>query len=206
MVELIRSGGSQGRSRVAQWPASRDGVRVRRSKKLSVTVDKGVLTLQGQRKGKDHGRKVHRIERDHGRFGRSFALPNLVDDAHVKAEFRNGVLHLGAAQVGKSQTESDRGPSRVRRAHPHPGIASARSGPSLTGDGPFVYQASRVNEADGITTMGTRWKEMNRASACVVMRQAGRAVNEVRPWYSLVSIPNTKGSDVEAVLCLSSVC
>jgi HSP20 family protein len=65
-----------------------------------------VLTLQGQRKGKDHSRKVHRIERDHGRFGRSFALPNLVDDAHVKAEFRNGVLHLVLPKSEKAKPKA----------------------------------------------------------------------------------------------------
>ena len=73
---------------------------------LKVTVDKGVLTLQGERKGENHGRKVHRIERDHGRFGRSFALPNLVDDAHVKAEFRNGVLHLVLPKSEKAKPKA----------------------------------------------------------------------------------------------------
>jgi len=73
---------------------------------LKVTVDKGVLTLQGERKGENHGRKIHRIERDHGRFGRSFALPNLVDDAHVKAEFRNGVLHLVLPKSEKAKPKA----------------------------------------------------------------------------------------------------
>jgi HSP20 family protein len=63
---------------------------------LNVTVDKGVLTLHGERKGKreNKDRKIHRTEREHGRFVRSFALPNLVDAGTVRAEFRNGVLQL----------------------------------------------------------------------------------------------------------------
>ena len=75
---------------------------------LKVTVDKGVLSLQGERKrkGEDHGRKIHRIERDHGRFGRSFALPNLVDDANVQAEFRNGVLHLVLPKSEKAKRKA----------------------------------------------------------------------------------------------------
>lgn len=63
---------------------------------VKVTMENGVLTLQGERKEEreEKGRKIHRIERSYGRFVRSFMLPDLVDDTKVKAEFKNGVLHL----------------------------------------------------------------------------------------------------------------
>ena len=63
---------------------------------LSVTLNNGVLTLHGERReeweAKD--RKIHRIERAYGRFVRSFSLPDGVDETKVRAEFKNGVLHL----------------------------------------------------------------------------------------------------------------
>jgi len=63
---------------------------------VTVTLENGVLTLQGERKAEqeDKGRKIHRIERSYGHFFRSFAIPDLVDETKVKAEFKNGVLRL----------------------------------------------------------------------------------------------------------------
>ncbi len=63
---------------------------------VRVTLEKGVLTLQGERKEEreEKGRKVHRIERSYGHFVRTFAIPDMVDETKVKAEFKDGVLHL----------------------------------------------------------------------------------------------------------------
>ena len=46
------------------------------------------------------GKKYHRVERSYGSFARSFTLPDLVDEEKVKAEFKDGVLHL---QLPKSE-------------------------------------------------------------------------------------------------------
>ncbi|WHZ14540.1 MAG: Heat shock protein Hsp20 [Nitrospira sp.] len=75
---------------------------------VRVTLDNGVLTLQGERKEEREGndRKVHRIERSYGRFVRSFTLPDLVDDTKVKAEFRNGVLHLYLPKSEKAKPKA----------------------------------------------------------------------------------------------------
>ena len=61
---------------------------------IKVTVDDGVLAIQGERKqeaeSSDH--KVHRIERFYGRFMRRFTLPDNVDENSVKATFKDGLL------------------------------------------------------------------------------------------------------------------
>lgn len=75
---------------------------------VRVTVDNGILTLQGERKQEreERGRKIHRIERSYGRFIRSFSLPDLVDDTKVKAEFKNGVLHLDLPKSEKAKPKA----------------------------------------------------------------------------------------------------
>ncbi len=69
---------------------------------VKVTVEDGVLTIQGERKQEkeEKGKKYHRVERSYGRFVRSFTLPDLVDEGKVKAEFKDGVLNL---QLPKSE-------------------------------------------------------------------------------------------------------
>ena len=63
---------------------------------VKVTLENGVLTIQGERKfeKEEKGKKYHRVERSYGSFVRSFTLPDLVDEANVKAEFKDGVLNL----------------------------------------------------------------------------------------------------------------
>ena len=69
---------------------------------VKVTVEDGVLTIQGERKHEkeEKGKKYHRVERSYGSFVRSFTLPDLVDEEKVKAEFKDGVLNL---QLPKSE-------------------------------------------------------------------------------------------------------
>jgi HSP20 family protein len=69
---------------------------------VKVTVEDGVLTIQGQRKQEkeEKNKKYHRVERSYGSFVRSFTLPDLVDEAKVKAEFKDGILNL---QLPKSE-------------------------------------------------------------------------------------------------------
>ena len=69
---------------------------------VKVTVEDGVLTIQGERKyeKEEKGKKYHRVERSYGSFIRSFTLPDLVDETKVKAEFKDGVLNL---QLPKSE-------------------------------------------------------------------------------------------------------
>lgn len=75
---------------------------------VKVTMENGVLTLQGERKEEreEKGCKIHRIERSYGRFVRSFMLPDLVDDTKVKAEFKSGVLHLHLPKSEKARPKA----------------------------------------------------------------------------------------------------
>ena len=54
---------------------------------VKVTVENGVLTIQGERRQEqaESGRKHHRIERSYGRFVRSFTLPDTVNEGNVGA-------------------------------------------------------------------------------------------------------------------------
>ena len=72
---------------------------------VKVTVEDGVLTIQGERKQEkeEKGKKYHRIERSYGRFVRSFTLPDTVDEGKVKAEYADGVLHLHLPKSEKAK-------------------------------------------------------------------------------------------------------
>ncbi|GIW39822.1 MAG: molecular chaperone [Candidatus Binatia bacterium] len=72
---------------------------------VKITVENGVLTLQGERKQEkeEKGRKFHRVERFYGSFLRSFTLPDNVDEEKVRAELKDGVLtvHLPKSEKAK---------------------------------------------------------------------------------------------------------
>jgi HSP20 family protein len=63
---------------------------------VKVTLQDGVLTIQGERRQEkeEKDKRFHRVERSYGSFVRSFTLPEYVDDAKVKADFREGILNL----------------------------------------------------------------------------------------------------------------
>ncbi len=75
---------------------------------VKVTLEDGVLTIQGERKQEreEKGKRFHRVERSYGRFVRSFTLPEEVDDGHVKAEFRDGVLNLHLPKSEKAKPKA----------------------------------------------------------------------------------------------------
>ena len=68
---------------------------------VKVSVDNGVVTIQGERKQEkeEKGKKFHRVERYYGSFVRSFTLPDNIDEANIKASFKDGMLNL---QIPKS--------------------------------------------------------------------------------------------------------
>jgi HSP20 family protein len=59
---------------------------------VKVTVENGVLTIQGERRHEQtaNGSKHHRIERSYGRFARSFTLPDTVDEGKSKRSMQRG--------------------------------------------------------------------------------------------------------------------
>src|SRR3974390_216549 len=73
---------------------------------VKVTIDDGVITIQGERKLelKDKSEKSHRIESFYGTFTRSFSLPDNTDADAVRCESKDGVLtvHVPKKQTTKS--------------------------------------------------------------------------------------------------------
>ncbi len=63
---------------------------------VHVTFEDGVLAIRGERliEKEEKDRKYHRVEREHGRFFRSFTLPENADATKIVAEFKEGVLLL----------------------------------------------------------------------------------------------------------------
>ncbi|WP_029920744.1 Hsp20/alpha crystallin family protein [Nevskia soli] len=65
-------------------------------KSIEVTLEKGVLTLSGNREKavEAAGVEARRIERANGRFFRRFSLPDTIDGESVTAKGSNGVLEI----------------------------------------------------------------------------------------------------------------
>jgi HSP20 family protein len=75
-------------------------------KTLEVSLDRGVLTIAGERSGKvpdDEKTAVHIHERFAGRFRRVVSLPDDVDPNGVSAECRDGVLHVSVKRREEAQ-------------------------------------------------------------------------------------------------------
>jgi len=68
---------------------------------IELTVEKGVLTLSGQRPAGNEAPADNyiRLERRYGRFTRSFTLPGLVDSDNIKAEYTDGILTVRLPKV-----------------------------------------------------------------------------------------------------------
>jgi len=65
-------------------------------KDVEIRIENGILYLKGERKFTDDVKKddYHRIERAHGSFTRSFALPDSIGTDNVTAEYKDGQLIL----------------------------------------------------------------------------------------------------------------
>jgi HSP20 family protein len=76
-------------------------------KKIDVTVDRGVLTLSGERTTflpeRGAQRSVYAAERYTGEFRRAIALPEDVDAKRVNATYRDGILRISIARQEESQ-------------------------------------------------------------------------------------------------------
>jgi HSP20 family protein len=75
---------------------------------VKITLEDGVLTIQGQRKQEQEQQstKYHRIERSYGSFARTFSLPDVIEVEKVKAEFKDGVLHLHLPKSEKAKPKT----------------------------------------------------------------------------------------------------
>ena len=74
---------------------------------LDVQLEKGVLTIAGERAGvlppKDAPATVHIDERFSGRFRRVVTLPDDVDPNAVDARYTDGVLHISVQRKAAAQ-------------------------------------------------------------------------------------------------------
>ncbi|MGQ0732877.1 MAG: Hsp20/alpha crystallin family protein [Acidobacteriota bacterium] len=61
---------------------------------VRIEVHDGRLTLQGRRDARVPCEQYHQVERGHGEFCRTFALPPSVDTDRIAAELRDGVLTI----------------------------------------------------------------------------------------------------------------
>src|SRR5947209_13344353 len=63
-------------------------------KDIDVRVENQTLNISGERKfeQEENGKGYHRLERNYGRFTRSFAVPNSFDTEKISADYKNGVL------------------------------------------------------------------------------------------------------------------
>ena len=75
---------------------------------VKVTVDNGVLTIQGERKPeKEESRnKYHQVERHYRRFIRSFTLPGNVDETKVNVFFEDGMLNIQIQKIEEAKPKS----------------------------------------------------------------------------------------------------
>lgn len=74
---------------------------------LEVNLDRGVLTIAGERKtdlpGADAKANVHINERFQGQFRRVMTLPDDVDPNRVAAQYRDGILHISVKRREEAQ-------------------------------------------------------------------------------------------------------
>ena len=63
---------------------------------LDITLEGGVLTVQGERRFQDQSadQQWHRVERRYGAFRRSITLPSQVQEDKVEASFEDGLLQI----------------------------------------------------------------------------------------------------------------
>ncbi|MGE3275531.1 MAG: Hsp20/alpha crystallin family protein [Vicinamibacterales bacterium] len=61
---------------------------------IRIELHDGRLTLHGRRDSRAPCEQYHQVERGHGEFARTFALPPTVDAEGIAADLRDGVLTI----------------------------------------------------------------------------------------------------------------
>ncbi len=70
---------------------------------VKINLDDNVLHISGERRQekKQDEVKYHLLETSYGKFERAFTLPENVDSESIKAEFKDGLLHLAIEKKEK---------------------------------------------------------------------------------------------------------
>jgi HSP20 family protein len=71
---------------------------------INIQVNDGRLTLQGRRDARVPCEQYHQVERGHGEFARTFALPAAVDVEKIAADLRDGVLTITLPKAPEKAT------------------------------------------------------------------------------------------------------
>ena len=74
-------------------------------KDIKVEVRDNTLTIFGERTNerKTETTETYRVERNYGKFERSFSLPETVDGGKVTAKYNNGVLEIALPKTEKAK-------------------------------------------------------------------------------------------------------
>ncbi|HEV8375211.1 MAG TPA: Hsp20/alpha crystallin family protein [Candidatus Polarisedimenticolia bacterium] len=77
---------------------------------IELRIENDRLSIKGDRPFSAAARRedFHRIERSHGRFSRSFALPRTLNHSEVRAELKNGVLEVVLPKKAETQARQIR--------------------------------------------------------------------------------------------------
>lgn len=70
---------------------------------IKISVKEDILTIQGERKVEEEVKEANYYccERSYGAFHRSIELPSSVKEKEVKAEFKDGMLHINLPKEEK---------------------------------------------------------------------------------------------------------
>jgi len=76
-------------------------------KDLHVEIEDNTLKVRGERKHEkqDKGDNYLYLERGYGSFMRSFRLPDYIDQGHIKAECKDGVLQVHLSKIPGKKKE-----------------------------------------------------------------------------------------------------
>jgi len=75
---------------------------------VQIHVQEGKLFLRGHRPaGTATCEQYHRVERGHGQFSRTFALPQAVDVDAIDADLRDGILTISIPKQTPSERHID---------------------------------------------------------------------------------------------------
>lgn len=75
---------------------------------VSVELDNGLLKIRGERKVEEESKDkdYYRVERTYGSFQRVLKLHSSVNEANIKAKYKNGVLEVVIPKAEKSQSKA----------------------------------------------------------------------------------------------------
>ncbi|HEX9102100.1 MAG TPA: Hsp20/alpha crystallin family protein [Polyangia bacterium] len=96
-----------------------------RDEDLDITLAQNRLTISGKRESeqREEQDRYYAFERSYGTFTRSFTLPTDIDDAHVEADLREGVLTLRIPKSPEQQPKK----VQVKTSGPGGGAKTAKA-------------------------------------------------------------------------------